>query len=154
MSDFGGGSGGNSPSWMSFLQALQDITRATNSQSPLGSLTDLVQEITIGVDNASGVSDAVTPVAFHALIGTSSTTVVTANTTTRAGLMFHNPGTVDLFICPSVDNAGLALAAGGAGSFRLTPGQSLPLVGLCGGAFNAAAASGSNNPVTVWEYRR
>lgn len=139
---------------MGFLQVLQDLVRATNSQSPTGSIADVVEELTLGVDNASGVTDTVTPVAFHALIDTTSTEIVTANTTTRAGLLFHNPGTVNIYICPSLDNNGLALAAGGAGSFLLTPGQSLPLVGLCSAAFNAVAASGSGNPVTAWEYRR
>lgn len=143
------------PSWTAFLQVLQDLVKAMTTQSlNTTSITDLTDEITTGVNASLGPTTTNTPIGWHALIDTNSTQIIAANTTTRAGLLFHNPGTVSLYICPALDNSGSALAAGGAGSYLLQPGQSLPIVGLCSSAFNAAAASGAGRPVTVFEFVR
>ena len=94
----------------------------------------------------------VSPVAWASAIGTGSTQIIAQNLA-RRGLFIGNPGSVNILICPALDGNGNPLAAGGAGSLPLTPGQWLSFGPdtACTTAWNAAAASGSGNPVTVWE---
>jgi hypothetical protein len=86
-----------------------------------------------------------------------SVTVVPANPS-RAGLYVFNPGTVALWICPTLSNNGLPLAAlvGGAGSIALQPQQGLmfgyPGMPVFTQGMNAIAASGATNPLTIWEF--
>ena len=71
----------------------------------------------------------------------------------RRGITLHNPGTVELGVCP----ANLA-AVIGAGSLILLPGATKTIMAQpksrirvnCG--WNAIAQSGSNNPLTVLEH--
>lgn len=91
------------------------------------------------------------PIVYPIMLGTTSVQIVGQNLT-RAGITFANPGTVTVYVCPALDNNGNAVSAGGAGSIPIAPGTYFSLVGQCGCAWNAAAASGSNNPFTVLEF--
>jgi hypothetical protein len=82
----------------------------------------------------------------------------------RAAITFHNPGTVTLFVAPSVvqGNGSTApnqltdqplvpsLSALG-GCWMIPPGMSIIFVGESQGAFQAFASSGIGNPLTVSE---
>jgi|SRR5882757_1825072 len=88
-------------------------------------------------------------------LGTASQQAAPANPS-RTKITFHNPGSVDVFICPAfVQNTGsnVALAATTAtlgGCFRVYGnGGSLVIDGECQGRWNAFALSGVNNPLTV-----
>ncbi len=100
------------------------------------------------------------PIAWAYLLGVSSIAVLPQNLS-RVSLIFHNPieGGVSLFVCPAIDHNGNPLAAGGAGSMLILPGSSLTFSSQapysfsgCGCAWNAAAISGTNNPLTIWEF--
>lgn len=81
----------------------------------------------------------------------------------RTAITFHNPGTVDLFVAPSVVQANNAIPAAGITNSTLTPttaalggcwrvyanGGSITFSGECQGQFQAFAASSTNNPLTV-----
>lgn len=97
--------------------------------------------------------------AYNAIgtIGTNNT-VIGANPS-RTQITFHNPGSQDIFIAPAtvIDNNGnavalaLSLSALG-GSFRVfANGGTLVISGECQTAWQAIAASGSNNPLTVMD---
>jgi hypothetical protein len=86
-----------------------------------------------------------------------SVTVVPANPS-RAGLYVFNPGTVAIWVCPSLSNNGLPLAAAvaGSGSIPIQPQQGI-MFGAPGmppftQGMNAIAASGTTNPITLWEH--
>lgn len=90
-------------------------------------------------------------------ITTAAAQVAPANTS-RQKITFHNPGTVDLFIAPAyVQNTGsnAALAPTNAalgGTFRVyANGGTLSIEGECQGAWQAFAASGSTNALTVMD---
>lgn len=85
-------------------------------------------------------------------LGTSSLSVIGANANRRA-ITFSNPGGVNVYICPDnlvANNATLG------GMFVLFPGGEKTIIAEgninvnCG--WNAIAASGSNNPLTILEY--
>lgn len=130
-----------SPPAIAFLQILTQLVQALSNLSS-------------GVTASLGITTTNSPVAWTASIGVASAQIIAANTVDRVGIIIHNPGTVDLYVCPSTDSAGAPLAAGGAGSILLSSGQSLPVSGLCSTAWNAVAASGVANPVTVLEFLR
>ena len=74
----------------------------------------------------------------------------------RQKITFHNPGTVDLFVAPAtVQNSGsdVALApttAALGGCIRIyANGGTLSITGECQKPWQAFAASGSGNPLTV-----
>lgn len=97
-------------------------------------------------------SSILSPRASGILLGTGSVPAIGSNAQ-RRGITFHNPGTVNLAVCP----ANLA-AAIGAGSIILLPGQTRTYQAKpksririnCG--WNAIAQSSSNNPLTVLEH--
>lgn len=97
-------------------------------------------------------SSIASPLGSGVLLATGSAAAIGANPQ-RRGITFHNPGTVELAVCP----ANLA-AAIGAGSFILLPGQTRTYLAKpksrvrvnCG--WNAIAQSGSNNPLTILEH--
>ncbi len=94
------------------------------------------------------------PLAWPMALGTSSVQVVAANPA-RTALLLTNTSTIDnVYICPAIDGNGNPLAAGGAGSLLLTPGQWIFLGSdsRSSAAWNAAAASGSNVPFAAWEF--
>jgi len=93
-------------------------------------------------------------------IGTTAVQVALANPA-RQSITFHNPGTVDLFIGPSVafqsgnNNTPTTLVpttSALGGTFRVYGnGGQLTVTGECQGAWQALAASGSTNPLTVMD---
>lgn len=97
-------------------------------------------------------------------ISTTPRTVAPANTS-RQKITFHNPGTVDLYIAPAnVQNvlgtsptqpANVALApttsALGGCWLVYANGGTLSIEGECQGAWQALAASGTTNPLTVMD---
>lgn len=88
---------------------------------------------------------------------TSRTTVAAANPS-RQRITFHNPGTVDIFIAPlfvQTNGSDVAFApttAALGGCFRVfANGGSLTLEGECNKGWQAFAASGAGNPLTVMD---
>lgn len=93
---------------------------------------------------------------FNAL-DTSRTEVALANPA-RQSITFHNPGSVDVFIAPvyiqttGSDVTFSPTTAALGGCFRVyANGGSLTITGECNKAWNAFAASGAGNPLTVME---
>ena len=75
---------------------------------------------------------------------------------TRRRMVFHNPGTVDIFICPLyVDNTGSDVVLSPTtttygGCFRLyANGGTLELTGEVQKPWQALAISGTTNPLTI-----
>lgn len=83
-------------------------------------------------------------------LGTGSTTILAANAQIQK-ITFHNPGTVPIFVCQANDSNGGALTPGpNPGNWQIFPGATWTFTGNgAGGAWLAAAASGSGNPFTV-----
>jgi hypothetical protein len=83
-------------------------------------------------------------------LNNASTPILTANAQTQR-LTFHNPGTVAIYVCQSTDMNGNALTAGpNAGNWIIEPAATLTFTGNgVAGAWLAAAATGSGNPLTV-----
>lgn len=83
-------------------------------------------------------------------LGTGSTQVLAANAQTQK-VTFHNPGSVNLYVCQATDANGNALTPGpNPGNWEIFPGATWIFSGNgAGGAWLAAAASGSGNPITV-----
>lgn len=82
--------------------------------------------------------------------------VVAAANPARISITFHNPGTVDIFVGPSLvqttgSNVALAPTTSALGGcFRIyANGGDRTITGECQGAWQAFAASGSGNPLTV-----
>lgn len=81
----------------------------------------------------------------------------------RASITFHNPGTIDIYVAPSVVQANNSIPATSITNSTLTPSTSalggcfkiaagggyFSLSGECTGAYQAFSASGTNNPLTV-----
>ena len=92
------------------------------------------------------------PLGIGILLGAASAPVIGANPV-RRGITFHNPGSVNVAVCPSNLSASI-----GAGSIIIVPGGTKTFMAKpksrirvnCG--WNGAAASGSNNPLTVLEH--
>lgn len=86
-------------------------------------------------------------------LGTSAITVIGPNQY-RAALSFHNPGTVIVYVAPLLNAQGIAftptLSALG-GCWQIGPGSTLSLVGETQYGWQAFAATGSSNPLTVME---
>lgn len=96
-------------------------------------------------------------IAAYNAITTTPAQVAAANPS-RQSITFHNPGTVDIFIAPAfIQTSGSDVAfspttSAYGGCFRVyANGGSLTITGECQKAWNAFAASGSTNPLTVME---
>lgn len=94
---------------------------------------------------------------FNALDAVTPQQVAPANPS-RQKIVFHNPGTVDVFVFPQLQNAtGSATSnaptvAAPGGSFRVyANGGTLSVEGECQGAWSALAASGSTGALTVMD---
>jgi hypothetical protein len=97
-------------------------------------------------------------------LGTTPQVVAQANPF-RTGITFHNPGTVDIVVFPSVVQGNGTTAPTTPTNVSLTPttsalgggfriyanGGQLTLTGECQGAWQALSVSSSNNPFTVME---
>lgn len=70
----------------------------------------------------------------------------------RMALRFHNPGTVDVFVCPALDATGAALPAvvNGAGMWWIMAGATMDFDSPGSNAWNCIAASGA--VLTVLDY--
>lgn len=91
--------------------------------------------------------------------------VVAPANTSRQKITFHNPGTVDIYIAPSViqnvigtaptnpSNVALAPTTAALGGCRLVfaNGGTLEIGGECQGAWQALSASGTTNALTVMD---
>lgn len=90
------------------------------------------------------------PVATPVLLGTGSVQVLPADTA-RNGVQFHNPGSVSVAVCPSNLAAQI-----GPGSIIIFPGLTKTIMGndrvKINCAWNAIAASGSNNALTCLSF--
>lgn len=114
--------------------------------------------ITTGVGSPGAVSSASGGKTYgYNGLTTTPALVVSANPA-RQSLIFHNPGTVDIFVAPLfIQNSGSDLpftptTSQLGGCFRVfANGGTLTLVGECQKAYNAFAASGTGNPLTVVE---
>lgn len=86
-------------------------------------------------------------------LGTAIATVI-GTSTLRHGIIFHNPGTVNVYLFPTLNTAVATNAVGGA--FIILPAGSLSLPSTtfpnvnCG--WSAWATTGSNQPLTVVEF--
>jgi hypothetical protein len=97
-------------------------------------------------------------------ISTTPIVVAPANTS-RQKITFHNPGTEDIFIGPSLINNTLGTVPSSGAQTAFTPttsllggtfrvyanGGTLSIEGECQGAWQALAAAGSTNPLTVMD---
>ena len=106
-----------------------------------------------GGSNAVGPTSGGKVFAYNAL--TTAPAQVAAANPSRTSITFHNPGTVDIFIAPAqIQTSGSNTAfapttAALGGCFRLTATSNLTITGECQGAWQAFAASGTTNPLTV-----
>lgn len=104
------------------------------------------------------MTTALNPIAYARLLTTVSTQVLPSNPT-RSGLVFFNCSrSVSIAFCPAftVDSNGtpvaLAAVVDGAGSLTLQPTGFAVLDEFnVTAAWNAIAASGVDNPLTIWE---
>lgn len=85
-----------------------------------------------------------------ATLGTGSVQVLAANPQIQK-VTFHNPGTVNLYVCQATDMNGNALTAGpNPGNWEIFPGAVLTFTGNgVAGAWLGAAASAGSNPLTI-----
>lgn len=83
-------------------------------------------------------------------LGTGSTQVLPGNAQIQK-VTFHNPGTINIYVCQAFDANGNALTPGpNPGNWQIKPGNILIFTGNgAAGAWLAAAESSSGNPFTV-----
>jgi hypothetical protein len=130
--------------------SLQDVTTTLNNMAQaLGRLATATIEIDT---NDSGLATVTTPLSWPTTLTGVSAQIIPGNTS-RIGMIIHNPGAINIYVCPATDGSGSPLAAGGAGSILLAPQQSIAINGLCNNAWNGVS-SGANTPVTVLEFLR
>lgn len=98
--------------------------------------------------------------AYNAITSVANTTVAPANPN-RQRVTFHNPGAVDIYISPAVAYTSYSASSpttltpttGALGGTRVVyaNGGTLEITGECQGAWQALAASGTTNPLTVMD---
>jgi hypothetical protein len=100
-----------------------------------------------------------TPFAYVLTVGTSSVQILPQNPSRKA-VMFFNPSSNTIAVCPALTASGAALpaAVNGPGSINIITGgllilpqQGWPVETGVGAAFNAIA-SGPVSALTVWEF--
>ena|SRR3977135_1209353 len=80
--------------------------------------------------------------------------VVAPGNPARQKILFHNPGAIDIFVAPTVVANGASLfptTASLPACFRIFGGASLEITGECQIPWQAFAASGVDNPLTVMD---
>lgn len=102
------------------------------------------------LNQQNSISPAINGGTLGFSLGTGSTSILAVNPQVQK-VTFHNPGTVVIYVCQSVDANGAALTAGALpGNWEIFPGGLLIFTGNgAGAAWLAAAASASGNPFTV-----
>jgi hypothetical protein len=132
-----------------------------------GAITDLVSTQKGGVQNlgqlVSSISNSM-PVAGTATspkatgvnnIGTASGTSVLGSSSIRHGMLFHNPGSNDVYVYPSALSPAPTTTTLG-GTLRIVPGDTVPFPAVMwpnqNSAFSAIALTGTTNPLTIWEF--
>lgn len=98
--------------------------------------------------------------AYNNITNANNVTVAPANPS-RQRVTFHNPGTVDVYISPlsafasatASSPSSLTPTTGALGGARVVyaNGGTLEISGECQGAWQALAASGTTNPLTVMD---
>lgn len=86
-------------------------------------------------------------------IGTIGAQVLAANPS-RVKVTFHNPGTNNIFVYPTINVAGGSNTPSNAspgGAFQIFPGSLLTIDGECQTAWGAFSNTGSSNPLTIME---
>jgi len=83
-------------------------------------------------------------------LGTVSTQILPGSPQVRR-ITFHNPGTINLYVCQATDAKGNALTAGAnGGNWVIMPGGTFTFTGNgVAGPWLAAAASSTGNPLTA-----
>ncbi len=120
--------GAGGPSSGQFLGTLQQILQAIIGQN--ASLTAIIGNTPKPLQT------------YVVAVGVSSTPAVPANAS-RSGLIFHNPGTVDVYVAMATDHLGSAIVptVGGAGTLQVMAGATFLLSSPGFLAWNAIAAS-------------
>jgi len=133
----------------------------------MAGVDDVVSSIKTGVTNlanlAGGMVNAyppptatVSPAAtgLNAL-GTTAATIAVASSTTRHGIIFHNPGTTSVYVYPTAIATAPTVSAVG-GAFLILPAGTLKMSSdsfpnvNCG--WSAFAGAGSAQPLTIVEF--
>jgi hypothetical protein len=103
------------------------------------------------------ISSGSSGIGVHAFntIASSVTTLVLSANSSRASVTFSNPGTVDIFVGPTLDANGATLSPSTGslgGTFRIfSNGGTLTLTGAVQTSWVAFSSSGSGNSFTVLE---
>ena len=125
------------------LGTQQQGVQATNN------LSDTIKAIFIS-SGSSGIGTR----AFNTIASSFTTQVLPANTS-RASIVFSNPGTVDVFVAPTSDATGATISPStGAlgGTFRIfANGGTLSLAGAVQTVWVAFSSSGTGNSFTTLE---
>jgi hypothetical protein len=101
-----------------------------------------------------------TPTVVGALVGSSASQAVIAANLTRQGIYVFNASAVTIWVCPATKQDGTAQAAAvsGAGSISIATQTGVMLgpgnMPHFTAGLNAIAASGSNNPLSLWEFNQ
>lgn len=112
----------------------------------------------VGAPGTVGPANGGKIYAYNAITNAGGQTVAPVNTS-RTSITFFNPGTVDIYIGPVtvLDSNGsnttlvLSLVTKGGSIIVFANGGSLTITGECQGAWQAIAASGTTNPLTVMD---
>lgn len=132
------------------------MTDATDINSTLQGIARQLGEQAQSQQNAwPNPTAATSPLATPINSLSTTASVVIAASTTRHGLMFHNPGTASVYVYPTLTSTAPTTAAVG-GSFLILPGGTLefppavyPNVN-CG--WSAFSGTGSSQALTVVEF--
>jgi len=85
---------------------------------------------------------------------TTSPIVVIGANSARQKITFINPGTITIYVNPAIDGNGAALnpsVSSLGGSMPVYSGAYVMIEGECQGAWEAFAASGTTNPLTIMD---
>ena len=120
-------------------------------------LNSTLQNIARQLGMIAGGAASTTPSPVSTPINTLNTvgTSVLGTSSVRQGLIFHNPGTTNIYVYPSLASAAPTTTAAG-GSFLIFPGGTLSFSGEefsninCG--WSAFSGTGSSQALTVVEF--
>lgn len=130
--------------------SLSDILSAM--QNGVTAINRLNERLTTAFPTSTG---AVSPVATGVNTLTTTVSVVLSSNAIRHSVIFHNPGTINIYLFPSNITTVPTLATVG-GSFLMLPASTLSFPTLsfpnvtCG--WSAFVSSGSSQPFTIVEF--